>query len=419
MGLSDSKFVFAAPKKHEEVNGDTWNVLVVDDEESAHDITTLALHNFEFKGKGLNFVSAYSAKEAIEILEKNQDFALIFLDVVMETQDAGLLVVQYVRDVLQNNRIRIVIRTGQPGEAPEREIIDLYDINDYKEKTELSVDKLYTTIRTALSQYKQIKELYDGEVELRLLNNNLEKRIDKALEKQQIQQARLFEQSRSAHMSELLNMLAHQWRQPLSSIGAVVAKMKLNIAFDECNLSVFEEGLDGIDSYIQGLSDTITAFRDLHKPSKQKDKKSVINLIEQSASLIATISDSLGIEMHIEYSECTQEALFSNELVQVLLHILKNSQDELYAKNIQSPYIDIKAWDNEIESFISITDNAGGIPESIKAKIFDPYFSTKDEKNGTGLGLYHSQVIIREKFKGEILVDNTPQGVCFTVRLPN
>ncbi|WP_455755601.1 EAL domain-containing protein [Sulfurimonas sp.] len=144
---------------------DLWDVLVVDDDKEVHSFTKLALHDFVFNDKKLKFTSAYSAKDAIEIIEKKK-FAIILLDVVMESSDAGLKVVDYIRHDIKNSLVRIIIRTGQPGQAPERFVIDHYDINDYKEKTELTTERLYTTVRTALSQYKQLLELENKKDEL-------------------------------------------------------------------------------------------------------------------------------------------------------------------------------------------------------------------------------------------------------------
>lgn len=135
-----------------------WRVLIVDDEPSVHDVTKLALHRFMYQQREIEFVSAYSKKEAQEILGKEK-FAVAFIDVIMENDEAGLELVEFIRKKLKDEMIRIIIRTGQPGTAPQRFVIDNYDINDYKEKTELSAENLYTTLRTALSQYQQIEEL--------------------------------------------------------------------------------------------------------------------------------------------------------------------------------------------------------------------------------------------------------------------
>ena len=136
-----------------------WSVLIIDDDQEVHAVTKLALHDFEYDNKQLNLVSAYSEKEAKEILSKKSDFAFVLLDIVMESNVAGLNIIDYIRNELNNKFIRIIIRTGQPGYAPEQEIINKYDINDYKEKTELTTTKLYTTSRNALSQYKQLTQL--------------------------------------------------------------------------------------------------------------------------------------------------------------------------------------------------------------------------------------------------------------------
>ena len=133
-----------------------WKVLIVDDEPGVHDVTKLALQDLVFKERPLHFIHAYSGKEAREILANTEDIALTLLDVVMETLTAGLDTAKYIRNELDNHLVRIVLRTGQPGYAPEREIIQNYDINDYKNKTELSRDKLCTTIISALRGYEDL-----------------------------------------------------------------------------------------------------------------------------------------------------------------------------------------------------------------------------------------------------------------------
>ncbi|MDF2633603.1 MAG: response regulator receiver modulated metal dependent phosphohydrolase [Pelosinus sp.] len=131
-------------------------VLIVDDEEEVHIVTKLVLNGFIFEGKKIQLLSVYSASEAREILTKHEDIALILLDVVMERADAGLQLVKYIREVMDNKLVRIVLRTGQPGEAPEARVIVEYDINDYKEKTELTAQKLLTTLISALRSHRDL-----------------------------------------------------------------------------------------------------------------------------------------------------------------------------------------------------------------------------------------------------------------------
>ncbi len=134
-----------------------WKVLLVDDEKEVHSITKIALSDFSFEDKGIEFFHAYSAREANEMIARHPDTALILLDVVMESEDAGLRVVKHVREQLRNNMARIILRTGQPGQAPERKVIVDYDINDYKTKTELTAQKLFTTVVAALRAFRDIK----------------------------------------------------------------------------------------------------------------------------------------------------------------------------------------------------------------------------------------------------------------------
>jgi len=160
-----NKLVFAKPKIKENIivnsnlvehQKEYWKVIISDDENQVHEITKLALKNFTFADKELEFISVYSGKDTIQAIIENPDTAILLQDVVMETDNAGLDVVKYIRDVLKNNFVRIILRTGQPGQAPERKVIVEYDINDYKEKTELTSQKLFTLMYSSLRSYRDI-----------------------------------------------------------------------------------------------------------------------------------------------------------------------------------------------------------------------------------------------------------------------
>lgn len=138
-----------------------WTVMVVDDDASVHEVTRLALADFQFEGRALRFLSAFTAAQAEALLVEHRDTALVLLDVVMESDHAGLGLVSYVREVLGNRTVRIVLRTGQPGQAPERRVITDYDITDYKTKVELTSGKLYTAVVTALRTFRHLVELED------------------------------------------------------------------------------------------------------------------------------------------------------------------------------------------------------------------------------------------------------------------
>lgn len=136
-----------------------WKVLVADDEEEVHAVTRMVLSGFAFEGRKLELLGAYSGEETRAMLREHPDIAIILLDVVMEEDDAGLAVVKFIREELQNRFVRIILRTGQPGQAPERRVTMEYDINDYKEKTELTAQKLFTTITSALRAYRDLRTI--------------------------------------------------------------------------------------------------------------------------------------------------------------------------------------------------------------------------------------------------------------------
>ncbi|MDQ7969876.1 MAG: response regulator [Oxalicibacterium faecigallinarum] len=136
-----------------------WKILIVDDEQEVHEITRIALSEIIFKARPIVFLHAYSAQQARDILDSDADIAVVLLDVVMETDDAGLRLVKYIREQLQNRSVRIVLRTGQPGQAPERDVVIEYDINDYRAKTELTRQKLLTSVISAMRSYEDIVSL--------------------------------------------------------------------------------------------------------------------------------------------------------------------------------------------------------------------------------------------------------------------
>src|SRR5881397_3350907 len=141
--------------------GRRWKVAVIDDDPAVHEGTRFALYDYTLNGRSLEILSAYSAAEGRELMRANPNIAVILLDVVMETDDAGLGLVDYIRSELKNETVRIILRTGQPGQAPERRVIVDYDINDYKAKTELTADKLFTALTAALRSHQQLQRMVE------------------------------------------------------------------------------------------------------------------------------------------------------------------------------------------------------------------------------------------------------------------
>jgi len=169
---ADGIAALASTRRAETVVASTpWKVLIVDDDEQVHAITEMALRDIEFQNRSLSFLHAYSGQQAIEMAEDHPEVAVIFMDVVMERDHAGLEAIQFIREQLGNSKARIIVRTGQPGEAPEAEVITRFDINDYKEKTELTRQKLFSTTYAALRGYADIIALHENKMGLEAVIN--------------------------------------------------------------------------------------------------------------------------------------------------------------------------------------------------------------------------------------------------------
>jgi transcriptional regulator with GAF, ATPase, and Fis domain len=166
----------AKPERH-------WKIAIVDDEQEVHDVTLLALDGVEFSDRGLTFISAHSARAARDVLAAHSDIAVVLLDVVMETEDAGLALVKFIRESLHNENVRVVLRTGQPGQAPESTVIRDYDISDYRTKTELTSTRLFTTVIAALRTFQQLEAVEAQRAQLQLQFDEIQ-RLTAALEKE-------------------------------------------------------------------------------------------------------------------------------------------------------------------------------------------------------------------------------------------
>jgi len=151
--------VFAQEEDPRKTPGKTWKLIIADDDAEVHTVTKMVLRNFVFEDQGLEILSAYSGTEAKSLIQENPEAAVILLDVVMESETSGLEVVKWIREEQQNPFIRIILRTGQPGQAPEKDVINTYDINDYKEKTELTNQKLFTAITSSLRAYRDLRTI--------------------------------------------------------------------------------------------------------------------------------------------------------------------------------------------------------------------------------------------------------------------
>ena len=267
------------------------------------------------------------------------------------------------------------------------------------------------------------KELDEKTVQLEEINKTLNQKVKEEVEKNLQKDKKMLAQSRLAQMGEMISMIAHQWRQPLNAISTTIYNLELKFELEEFDLETkdgreeqeryFIKRFSNIDDYIKNLTQTIDDFRNFYKPNKNSVSTTLDIIVEKSLHIIETSFKNSNIEVEINSEELKPLKIYDSELMQVILNILKNSQDNFKEKDIKNPKINIDIFDNSIV----ICDNGGGIKDDILGKVFDPYFSTKDEKNGTGIGLYMSKIIVEEHHHGELSAHNYKDGVCFSIIL--
>lgn len=249
------------------------------------------------------------------------------------------------------------------------------------------------------------------------LNNNLENRVAQEVEKNRIQDQHMLQQSRLAQMGEMISMIAHQWRQPLNAISTTSIAIGLNADLDNLDKKTTKELSKKISNYVQHLSSTIDDFRNFFKPNKIKTEANYDELI---ASVLNIVEDSIkDSDIRTIREQKCEETFFTypNEIKQVILNLVKNAEDVLRDNEIKDPYIKIKTYTENDNFILEVSDNGGGISEEILPNIFDPYFSTKTKKDGTGLGLYMSKTIIEEHCGGSLIVSNDDNGAVFRILL--
>ena len=249
-----------------------FKLLIVDDEHEVHVMTKLVLSDYHYKGIPLKFISAYSGEEAKTIIGENPDIACCLLDVVMESKDAGLDVARFIREEKNNTKLRIVLRTGQPGKAPEKQVILNYDINDYKEKTELTDQKLFTTITTALRSYIHLEELEKKNDEILTKNNRLNEEIarrivaESNLTKYNRSLEKMIENKSTRLKKALLDLMTTEKKLHLARKDAIVAGISI-FSLDTVGRSnaTLDSNLKQMNLYRQKITLLLEKYNTLEK----------------------------------------------------------------------------------------------------------------------------------------------------------
>jgi nitrogen fixation/metabolism regulation signal transduction histidine kinase len=253
--------------------------------------------------------------------------------------------------------------------------------------------------------------------ELENLNRNLDKRVKEEVQKRSQQEQLLVQQSRFAAMGEMIGNIAHQWRQPLNALSLLLQNVQNAYEMDMLDKEYIQRTVDKGTLLTNNMSKTIDDFRDFFKPNKQIEVFSISKAIDTTLEIIGAsfTNHMIGFEKDLQDEYCSEG--FSSEFSQVLLNILNNAKDALVEKDVADKKILFKVSADEDDVKIDIEDNAGGIPKAILQKVFDPYFTTKEEGKGTGIGLYMSKTIIEHNMRGKLTASNTENGARFTIML--
>jgi len=250
------------------------------------------------------------------------------------------------------------------------------------------------------------------------LNVTLQQRIQIGLMKERQKDKMIIEQSRMASLGEMIEQIAHQWRQPLNTLALINQNLYFKFKLEAFDAKAFDKAHEQIDENLQYMSQTIDDFRDFYKKNPEKETYNIIDVIHSSISISESLIKYAKIETIINAEEGVQVNNIKNELMQVLMNLIKNAHDALVENKNINRKITFELWTKDKKVHLCIEDNAGGIPKDVIDKIFNPYFTTKSEEKGTGLGLYMSRSIIHDHMDGSIKVENSDNGARFIIILP-
>ncbi len=253
---------------------------------------------------------------------------------------------------------------------------------------------------------------------LEAMHERLSAQMMQEIQKNQQHQLMILQQNRLAQKGEMISMIAHQWRQPLNTLSILTQNFLIKLRSGNADEASIEDFSTTSRRLIRQMSETIDDFRNFFKSDKERRRFSVNDVTAHALSILKPLLDDNGISVVVtEKDRCMSEG-FPNELGQAIINILNNAQDALIENEVAEKEIRLRIEKMGREVVIEICDNAGGIDEEILPQIFDPYFSTKSQRHGTGLGLYMSRMIIEEHMGGRLEVSNGEKGACFRIVLP-
>lgn len=433
----DDQILFAEESPIDTNNGDSssetpWKIMLVDDEPSVHQATKVALKFFTFEGRSLSFISAYSEQEAKQLIAQNPDTVLILLDVIMRTADAGLKVAEYIRKELNNKAVRIVLRTGQPGQVPEESVVVNYDINDYKTKLELTQDKLFTTIIASIRAYRDLTALEESKIalskanlELETFNQNLEERIrDRTrLLAHEIEEREKAEEALKIY----IHALTHDLRNPVTGMSTVLQTLlNKEVHGDppalEIPRSVLSRMKAGCDRQLKMIATLLETYNiEIWGVSLQREHFEIRTLISEILADWQFRLEKKRVQVVTHIAD--DLPLIDGDRIQIW-RVFENLIDNATKYNPPGITITINIHESEATPGFTqclLSDNGVGIPSAQSSQLFQLYQrgSKSSPTRGLGLGLYVCRSII-EAHGGNISVNSEAQkGSQFSFTLPH
>ncbi len=349
--------------------GLSWKILLVDDDEAVHAVTRLALSFFEFNGRPIEILQAYTGAEGLKMFEEHSDIAAALIDVVMESDDAGLKLVQKVREQLDNHDTQLIIRTGQPGFAPEEDVILEYEINDYHNKTDLSHTRLKTTIVTALRNWDNIQRVQESEL------------------------ARIQAESLALSKSMFLAQMSHEIRTPMNGVLGIAELLSLTDLDDEQR-----EYLDTIYGSAHALLTVLNDILDFSKIEAGKLELEEIlfrpaTILDELKRLFRAQVETQNIKLRVHVDKSIPDELLGDpiRLRQILTNLVGNAIKFTAKGSIDIHVKTKRRIDEDVELSFHVKDTGQGIPEDILPSLFTEYRQASSETarkhGGTGLGL--------------------------------
>ena len=388
-----------APEAKEKAAGDKyWKVLIVDDEKDVHDITKLVLEEFSYKNKGILFLSAFSKKEGIELINKHPDTAVVLLDVVMENDTSGLELANYIRKEKDLQELRIILRTGQSGIAPERKVIDTYDIDGYQTKNELTTDKLYTAVRSGLKNFHDIQSAHET-------------------------QRKLLVAETTAELREVLtSMIIHDLRNPLSIIQSIFGIWKANDSFrSEGNM---KNQFELLCRASETISEMILEQLNLSQLESGKYvlEREIVDVNELIHLVYSGFAHEFNDKLQYKYTASPKNfpklsldrELFRRIIVNLLSNAIRYTREGSIA--IRCQFQKKKA-----EFVVTVSDTGAGIKEEDLPRLFDRFYQTETSQRRKctfGIGLSFCDFAV-QTMGGEITVNSVHgKGSEFRISIP-